>query len=86
MKNYYPGIGHVENMIELMETSDKSFTCGKEGVEAIYTPQDRKVEFVSFADKTMCYVKSAMGYPAWYKVPEAHYEGPTSAILIVVAA
>ena len=64
MKNYYPGIGHVENMIELAKTSDGSFTSGKEGVEAIYTPLDKKVEFVSFADKTMCYVKSAMGYPA----------------------
>ena len=82
MKNYYPGIGHVENMIELTETSDGSFTCGKEGVEAIYTPLDKKVEFVSFADKTMCYVKSAMGYPAWYKVPEAQYEGPATAILM----
>ena len=82
MKNYYPGIGHVENMIELKETSDGSFTCGKEGVEAVYTPLDKKVEFVSFADKTMCYVKSAMGYPAWYKVSEAHYEGPAAAILM----
>ncbi len=82
MKNDYPGIGHVENMIELPETSDGSFVRGKEGVEAVYTPLDRKVEFVSFADKTMCYVKSAMGYPAWYKVPEARYEGPASAILM----
>ena len=70
MKNMYPGIGLVENMIELAQTSDGSFLCGKEGVEAIYTPIDKKVEFVSFADKTMCYVKSAMGYPAWYKVPD----------------
>lgn len=82
MKNMYPGIGRVENMIELPKTSDGSFTCGKEGVEAIYTPMDKKVEFVSFADKTMCYVKSAMGYPAWYKVPEARYEGPATAILM----
>lgn len=82
MKSVYPGIGHVENMIELAETSDGSFICGKEGVEAIYTPMDKKVEFVSFADKTMCFVKSAMGYPAWYKVPKACYEGPATAILM----
>ncbi len=37
-------------------------------------------KFVSFADKTMCYVKSAMGYPAWYKVPEACYEGKVTAM------
>lgn len=82
MKNQYPGIGRVENMIELPQTSDGSFRAGKEGVEAIFTPSDRKVEFVAFADKTMCYVKSAMGYPAWYKVPEALYEGPAKAILM----
>ncbi|MDD3402280.1 MAG: HAD family phosphatase [Hespellia sp.] len=82
MNNIYPGIGRVENMIELPQTSDGSFTYGKEGVEAIYTPSDKKVEFVSFADKTICYVKSAMGYPAWYKVPETSYQGPATAILM----
>lgn len=82
MKNHYPGIGTVDNMIELTETSDGSFRQGEEGVEAIFTPADKKVEFVAFADKTMCYVKSAMGYPAWYKVPEVHYEGPAKAILM----
>lgn len=82
MKNKYPGIGQVENMTELQQTSDGSFVCGQDGVEAVYTPSDRKVEFVSFADKTMCYVKSAMGYPAWYRVPEACYEGPAKAILM----
>lgn len=82
MKGQYPGIGTVENMIELPNTSDGSFYTGKEGVETIFTPLDRKVEFAAFADKTMCYVKSAMGYPAWYKVPEASYEGPAKAILM----
>ncbi|MCD8014002.1 MAG: HAD family phosphatase [Lachnospiraceae bacterium] len=82
MKNKYPGIGKTENMTELAQTSDGSFVCGKEGVEAIFTPKDRKVEFVAFADKTLCYVKSAMGYPAWYKVPEVYYEGPAKAILM----
>ncbi|MCD7744617.1 MAG: HAD family phosphatase [Lachnospiraceae bacterium] len=82
MKNKYPGIGKTENMIELSQTSDGSFVCGKDGVETIFTPQDRKVEFVAFSDKMMCYVKSAMGYPAWYKVPEVCYEGPAKAILM----
>lgn len=82
MEAVYPGIGHVADMIELDKTSDGSFTTGKEGVEAIYMPLDRKVEFVSFGDKTMCYVKSAMGCPAWYKVPQARYEGKAAAILM----
>lgn len=82
MKNYYPGIGRVENMIELPQTSDGSFVKGREGVESIFSPSDKKVDFVAFQDKTMCCVKSAFGYPAWYKVPEVHYEGPATAILM----
>lgn len=80
--NKYPGIGHVDNMIELGATTDGSFAVGKEGVKAIFTPCDRKVEFVAFEDKTMCCVKSAMGYPAWYKVPEVHFAAPAKAILM----
>lgn len=82
MRARYPGIGNVEHMIELEATSDKSFRKGKDGVEAIFMPADKKVEFVAFSDKTMCYVKSALGYPAWYKVPKASYEGPAKAILM----
>lgn len=78
----YPGIGKLENMIELEKTSDGSFTSGKEGVKTILTPSDRKVEFIIYGDKTLCYVKSALGYPAIYKVPEARYEGPAKAILM----
>lgn len=78
----YPGIGKLENMIQLEKTSDGSFISGKEGVREILTPSDRKVEFIVYADKTLCYVKSALGYPAIYKVPEARYEGPAKAILM----
>ena len=78
----YPGIGRLENMIELEKTSDGSFVSGSEGVKTILTPADKKVEFIIYADKTLCYVKSALGYPAIYKVPEARYEGPAKAILM----
>ena len=47
MEQIYPGIGRVADMIELTETSDGSFTVGKEGVKAIYTPLDQKVEFAN---------------------------------------
>ena len=78
----YPGIGKLENMIFLDKTSDESFIQGKEGVKEILTPSDKKVEFIVYEDKTLCYVKSALGYPAIYKVPEARYEGPAKAILM----
>ena len=82
MNNIYPGIGKIENMIELPQTSDGSFQVGREGVKKIFTPLDKKEEFIVFEDKTMCYVKSSMGYPAWYKVPECRFEGPATAILM----
>lgn len=78
----YPGIGKMENMISLDKTSDGSFIQGKEGVKEILTPSDKKVEFIIFEDKTLCHVKSALGYPAIYKVPEARFEGPAKAILM----
>ena len=78
----YPGIGKLENMIFLDKTSDGGFIQGKEGVKEILTPSDKKVEFIVYEDKTLCYVKSALGYPAIYKVPEARYEGPAKAILM----
>lgn len=78
----YPGIGKAENMIPLLMTEDGSFMVGKEGVKEILTPLDRKVEFIVFKSKTLCNVKSALGYPAIYQVPEASYEGPASAILM----
>ena len=78
----YPGIGKLENMIFLDKTSDGSFIQGKEGVKEILTPSDKKVEFIVYEDKTLCCVKSALGYPAIYKVPEARYEGPAKAILM----
>ena len=80
--NIYPGIGKMENMISLKETSDKSFVEGKDGVQKIWTPSDKKVEVIIFKDKTLCNVKSALGYPAIYKVPEAKFQGPAKAILM----
>lgn len=82
MKKEYPGIGQLEHMICQEQTSDGSFVQGKDGVTEILTPLDKKVEFIIYQDKTICNVKSALGYPAIYKVPEARYEGPAKAILM----
>lgn len=78
----YPGIGTLEGMVSLEKTSDGSFARGKEGVREILTPLDKKVEFIIYEDKTLCYVKSALGYPAIYPVQESRYEGPAKAILM----
>lgn len=78
----YPGIGRVSGMLPLMSTEDGSFHVGQEGVKEIFTPLDHKEEFIVYEKKTLCNVKSALGYPAIYQVPEAAYEGPATAILM----
>ena len=52
-----------EELLLIENCSDGYFKTGKDGVEAIYSTKDKKVEFVIFPDRTLAYVKSAMGYP-----------------------
>lgn len=82
-----PGIGNLKaeyegDLIDLDSTTGGLFAVGRDGVERILTPLDRKVEFVCYADKTLTYVKSAMGYPAIYPLPDADFEGPAEAVLM----
>ena len=58
------------------------FEVGKDGVRKILTPDDQKIEIVEFEDKTLCYVKSCMGYPAIYPMHETHFEPKAEAILM----
>ena len=67
-------------MIDLQK--NELFEVGMDGVKRISTPADRKVDFVRFADKTLCYVKSATGYPAVYPVCETSFEPRAEAILM----
>jgi len=66
----------------LPETSDSAFSAGRNGVQAVVTPPDRKVEFVCFEDRVLAFVKSAMGYPAYYPLYCAAPEGPLKAVLM----
>lgn len=81
-KIIYPGLGCAEDLIELKQTEDGSFLVGTDGVKRILTPKDQKAEFIIYQDKTICNVKSALGYPAMYKMPEVSYEGPAAALLM----
>lgn len=58
------------------------FEVGKDGVIDIWTPDDKKVDVIRFADKTLCHVKSAMGYPAIYPMPDVKIEYPVEAVLM----
>ncbi|NPV65553.1 MAG: HAD family phosphatase [Anaerolineae bacterium] len=43
---------------------------------------DGKVEFIAFADRTQAYVRSALGYPAYYPVHPVSIERPLRAVLM----
>lgn len=58
------------------------FETGKDGVKAIYTPDDKKIDLIEFADKTLCCVKSGLGYPAIYPLRETRFEPKAEAILM----
>jgi beta-phosphoglucomutase-like phosphatase (HAD superfamily) len=55
---------------------------GREGVQSILATGDGKVEFINYADRSLAYVASAMGYPAYYPVREIRVERPVEAVLM----
>lgn len=82
-----PGLGLIapelaSDFIDLPSAADGMFRVGHGGVVRVLTPRDKKVEFIVFADKTLCWVKSAMGYPALYPLHEQRFEGPAEAVLM----
>lgn len=58
------------------------FEVGKDGVNRILTPGDKKIDIIEFNDKKLCYVKSGMGYPAIYPLHDTSFEPKAEAILM----
>ncbi len=84
---FIPGMGDVSaeamrDFIDLQTGAGGLFHTDENGVQRILTPLDRKVEFIVFADHTLTYVASAMGYPAIYPLPAASFEAPADAVLM----
>jgi beta-phosphoglucomutase-like phosphatase (HAD superfamily) len=80
-----PGIGPLSTesgFVPLTETSDGQFRVDANGVRSITATGDRKVEFVAFDDRTLAYVNSSMGYPAYYPLPAAEIRKPIQAVLM----
>jgi beta-phosphoglucomutase-like phosphatase (HAD superfamily) len=69
-------------LIPLSATSDGRFVAGRDGVAAIATTGDRKVEFVDFGRHELALVRSALGYPAYYPVHAVAVERPVKAVLM----
>lgn len=82
---YIPNIGSISNKsgFKLLEvTSNGEFAVGKNGVNAIAATGDGKVEFICFDDKSIAFVKSGMGYPAYYPVFPVQMKKPVRAVLM----
>ncbi len=80
-----PGLGTLEpgsGLNTIDETSDGRFRVGRDGVVAIASPSDRRVEFVAFATSALAHVTSAMGYDAYYPVHPVQLSEPVRAVLM----
>jgi len=82
-----PGIGTIAaefagDFRDVETGGDGTFRVGADGVRRILTPLDGKADFIVYADKTLAYVKSALGHPALYLLAEARFEGPAEAVLM----
>lgn len=80
-----PNIGPISTesgFIPLEKCSDGVFAVGKDGVISVSATGDKKVEFIAFEDHALAFVKSAMGYPAYYPVLPVKLEKPVKAVLM----
>ena len=74
--------GPENGLIPLAACSDGRFRPGADGVVSVTATGDGKVEFIAFADHTLAYVRSALGYPAYYPVHPVALERPVRAVLM----
>jgi beta-phosphoglucomutase-like phosphatase (HAD superfamily) len=80
-----PGLGAMrgaDGLLPLDACSDGRFRVGRDGVRRVLTPADRRVEFVVFDDRTLAFVNSSLGYPAYYPVEPVAIERPVRAVLM----
>ncbi|MBI2435186.1 MAG: HAD hydrolase-like protein [Candidatus Hydrogenedentes bacterium] len=82
---HFPNLGSFSadsGLVLRDRCSDSVFAVGADGVQAVAATGDGKVEFVGFARHTLAYVKSAMGYPAYYPVHPVALRKPVKAVLM----
>ena len=80
-----PGIGAVSfesGLRPLRAGSDGVFAVGRNGVVSITATGDGKVELIAFEDHAIAYVRSALGYPAYYPVHPVRLDKPVRAVLM----
>ena len=81
---HIPNLGEFSNgdLVPLEACSDGAFRANIGGVKSIVATGDGKVEFIAFEDYTLAYVRSALGYPAYYPVHAVRLDNPVQAVLM----
>ncbi len=82
---HIPGLGDIprsSGFIAKARCSDGRFEVGKDGVVSITATGDGKVEFIAFPGHALAYVRSSMGYPAYYPVHPVELEKPLRAVVM----
>jgi beta-phosphoglucomutase len=64
------------------ECDGGTFRTGRDGVRAILGTTDGKLALVVFADHTLVFVDSALGYPAYYPLRPVKLQRPVRAVLM----
>jgi beta-phosphoglucomutase len=80
-----PNLGPIplsSGLVPLQVCSDGRFRCGENGVVSITATGDGKVEFIAFEEHTLAYVRSEMGYPAYYPLHPVEVKKPIRAVLM----
>ena len=73
---------NYEDFEKLGVGGDGFFSVGENGVNQILLSKDKKVEFIFFESHTIAFVRSALGYPAFYPVLPVKIEKPVKAVLM----
>ncbi len=83
VENFVMGkVSKGSGFISLQRSSDNLFKVGENGVTSIVATGDKKVEFIIFKERTLAYVKSSMGYPAYYPIYPVKIQKPIKAVLM----
>jgi beta-phosphoglucomutase-like phosphatase (HAD superfamily) len=76
------GCPKEQGLVSVVACSDGCFRAGEQGVQAVLATRDGKVEFIQFADRVLAYVKSALGYAAYYPLHPVALAHPVQAVLM----
>ena len=72
----------IDDFEPIESTGDARFKVGTCGVNYICQTGDKKVEFIFFDAHVLAYVKSALGYPAYYPIHSVEMKTPVKAVLM----